>query len=307
MRKTLTLDNGKLHVEVIPELGGKLSSLRLNGGAELLQQPLRPYAARTREMAFDEGDASGFDECLPSVSGCVVQTALGAVTIPDHGDFWRIEWQAEQSGDEIRLRADGFSLPLRFEKTLRLEDSSVILAYRVTNLSDQPVEYAWSAHPLFTVDAGDRILLPGTVESVVVQGSAGDRLGTAGTRHNWPRAIQSDGKTVDLSIAGDIADGIGDKLYTAAPAEGWCAIERRKEKCRISVHFDVTEISSLGLWLCYGGWPEKGTARQQCVALEPCTAPVDSLAQAMENGSAKRLTAGQSDTWQITVRITGVS
>jgi hypothetical protein len=53
----------------------------------------------------------------------------------------------------------------------------------------------------------------------------------------------------------------------------------------------------LGLWLCYGGWPECHAQRQHCVAFEPCTAPVDSLATAIAAGWAKTLAPGQCDFW----------
>ena len=308
----LALKNSFLHVEVIPALGGKISSLRLlPDGTELLQPPLRPYASHsrdmTRTMSFDQGDASGFDECLPSVSPCILSTAGGHISIPDHGDFWRIEWQAGVASNRIQLSAEGFSLPLRFEKTLHLDDSTLKIDYRVTNTGDLPAPRAWSAHPLFAVDAGDRIVVPGHVEQVTVEGSAADRLGKAGAAHNWPLAIQSDGRTTDLSVAGGPDDLIGDKIYMAAPREGWCALERCRLKTRIEVRFNPDEIPWLGLWLCYGGWPEAGPVRQQCVALEPCTAPVDSLAAAIDSGAARHLAAGASTTWSVEFRLTRVS
>ena len=82
-------------------------------------------------------------------------------------------------------------------------------------------------------------------------------------------------------MAGNVSDNIGDKIYAAAPPEGWCAIERRSAGLRVQVEFDPSLSPFLGLWLCYGGWPEGHPKRQYCVALEPCTAPVDSLATAM--------------------------
>jgi len=77
---------------ILPKLGGKIASIRMNEH-ELLQAPLAPYGPRTRTMSFDAGDASGWDECLPSVAGCTVQTVNGHADVPDHGDLWRVEWQ----------------------------------------------------------------------------------------------------------------------------------------------------------------------------------------------------------------------
>ena len=73
--QSLTLRNERLHLEIMPAMGGKIASiLSLPNGQELLQPPLLPYAPRTRTMPFDEGEASGYDECIPSVSSCEIET-----------------------------------------------------------------------------------------------------------------------------------------------------------------------------------------------------------------------------------------
>src|ERR1700744_4238626 len=148
----LIMQTDTLRVAVLPGLGGKIASLRwLPGGLELLQQPLAPYAPRTMSMGFDESDASGFDECLPTVAACEVRLDGRRGQVPDHGDFWRLGWGYEQNGNEIRLTATGASLPLRFERVLKLEGSALQISYRVTNLAPEAVEYGWAAHPLFAV------------------------------------------------------------------------------------------------------------------------------------------------------------
>jgi galactose mutarotase-like enzyme len=303
----LIMQTDTLRATIIPALGGKIASLRwLPGEVELLQAPLAPYAARTMTMAFDEGDASGIDECLPSVAACAVAGPGGTVQVPDHGDFWRLEWAAEQDGNTIRMEATGASLPLRLERVMRLEGATLDLSYRVTNLGKAPVHYAWSAHPLFAADRGDRIVLPPSVTEVQVEGSAG-RLGSKGSRHAWPATANGPKAPIDLSVAGGAEDGVGDKLFAKAPQEGWAAVERRKHGLRVEVQFDPARTSWLGLWLCYGGWPEGGRNRQQCVAIEPCTAAVDSLAEAIGAGDARRLEPGKSDEWPMRIQVRSVS
>jgi galactose mutarotase-like enzyme len=304
----LVMQTDTLRVAVMPALGGKIASLRwLPGDVELLQAPLIPYAARTMTMAFDEGDASGIDECLPSVAACTVVTSSGGlVQVPDHGDFWRLDWEATQQGNEIQMVAMGVSLPLRFERRLRLEGDALSFSYRVVNAGREPVAYAWSAHPLFAVDRGDRIALPSSVTEVRVEGSAG-RLGAKHRQHAWPHTANGQSGKIDLSMAGGIEDGAGDKLYTESPAEGWAAIERAQHGVRVVVEFDPERSPWLGIWLCYGGWPDGKPNRQQCVAIEPCTAPMDSLAEAMATGRAHTLQPGESDEWPMRIRVCRVS
>jgi hypothetical protein len=298
------LENDALCVTVLPSLGGKIASIQiLPGQEELLQQPLRPYAPRIPYMNFDAGDASGWDECLPSVAACELETASGTISVPDHGDFWQVAWTVNsQSGDSLTLSAEGFSLPLRFRKTLRLDGNRLQVSYSVRNLGAEDVAYVWSAHPCFAVEQGDRIVLPASVTQVTVEGSSQERLGKRGTRQSWPYA-----ESVDLSLAGSPADGVGDKLFTPAPAEGWCAIERKRLRRRITFHFDPKQLSHLGLWLCYGGWPEGQPIRQHCVALEPCTAEGDSLVPAAAEGRAKQLSPQTQDEWTLEFEVGGVS
>jgi hypothetical protein len=305
---------GDCSVTVLPRLGGKIASLRLFG-RELLQAPLAPYAPRTRTMAFDAGDASGWDECLPSVAACTVETAAGPASIPDHGDLWRVEWQSLASDENAVIsRGTCFSLPLTLERkiTLREESSAsgmnltLRLDYKVTNTGDSPAPWSWAAHPLFTAEAGDRIVLPASITTLRLEGSGGGRLGKQGDSVAWPIATLVDGNQSDLSLAQPPESAIGDKLFTGplSYSENWCALDRPKAGVRIKVSFDPAATPYLGLWICHGGWPDRPGPKQTCVALEPATAPVDSLAQ---TGSWSRtLAPGASFSWPMTVELQSI-
>jgi galactose mutarotase-like enzyme len=179
--------------------------------------------------------------------------------------------------------------------------------YRVENIGEREIHYAWSAHPLFAVSSGDRIHLPPEVSTVKVEGSLRQRLGASGTVHPWPFAQLPSGEFTQLDRVGHETDNVGDKLYIAAPLDGWCAIERKSAGVRVQVEFDPALTPWLGLWLCYGGWPENQPRRQYCVALEPCTSPVDSLCAAMDAGQARTLAPGQCDLWWMRIVTTVVS
>ena len=296
----LTLLSDSLRVEVLPGLGAKISSLwLLDADEELLQKPLKPYAPRTRTMGFEEGDASGIDECIPTVSGC----ELDGIVFPDHGDFWRVPFRHRYDGEALVLDADGFTLPLHFEKRLSLQGSRLKMAYVLRNSGTAPVQYLWSAHPGFAVEAGDRVVLPESVAEVTVWWSAGSRLGAPGRAHSWPQTRDEYGSHVDLSVTGGATDGVGDKLFSPAPPEGWVAIWRKRLRRRIEVHFDPMQNPYVGLWLAYGGWPGGDGLRQHCVALEPCTAPADSLTAAAERGWARTLAPGASRQWKMELRV----
>ncbi len=308
----LTLQSDSLRAVVIPQIGGKIASLSLlpwakRRGGQLLQGPLKPYVARTEALPFDASDGSGWDECLPSIGPCTVAFDGRDVEVTDHGDFWRLPWKVEeQTEDMVRMSAEGSSLPLYFERTVELEGDAVILEYLVRNTGKVEVPYAWSVHPLFAVDPGDRIILPHSVEEITAEASANGRLGAAGSKHAWPfTADARDGSALDLTTVGQPTDGVGDKIVARAPGEGWCALERRTLGARLTLRFDPIINPWLGLWICYGGWPEAVTARKGfTVALEPCTSPVDSLAEAIRRGEAKTLAAGAEQRWQLMLEVT---
>src|SRR5579859_7598606 len=113
---------GGCAVTLMPAFGGKIASI-IFAGTELLQAPLHPYAPRTHQMPFDAGDASGWDECLPSVGACTVDTPSGPASIPDHGDLWRLPWELlASSADSATMRVRCFSLPLELTRTVLLTE-----------------------------------------------------------------------------------------------------------------------------------------------------------------------------------------
>lgn len=290
-KENVVIRAGSCAITVLPQFGGKIASILFNEH-ELLQAPLAPLAARTPTMSFDAGDASGWDECLPSVAACTVPLRQGIANVPDHGDLWRVPWhEINGNGSSVALRAACFSLPLELARELTLEKNSkgyrLNAAYKLTNVGKEPVPWSWAAHPLFAAEAGDRIVLPTTIRTLLVEGSRHDRLGKSGETIGWPIATIAGGKA-DLRVARGAESGIGDKLFAGplSADENWCTLERPSIGVRIRVSFNTVENPYLGLWICFGGWPEGSGKKQMCVAMEPSTAPVDSL---VKNGPWSRV------------------
>ena len=315
-KENVVIRAGNCALTLLPHLGGKIASIKI-GDEELLQGPLTAYAPRTRTMSFDAGDASGWDECLPSVAACTIETDSGNASIPDHGDLWRVVWpEVRDQGSGVRHRASVtlrgvcFSLPLELERTIQLTESAegyrLRVDYSLKNTGASPTPWSWAAHPLFVAEAGDRIVLPDSITEFRLEGSGGNRLGKRGNVVSWPVAALADGSRADLSRSQSADANIGDKLF-AGPlraAENWCALERPRAGVRIKVSFNPSATPYLGLWICYGGWPDGPGPKQVCVALEPATAPVDSLA---ETGAWSRvLGPGSSFSWSMDVEFQSI-
>jgi galactose mutarotase-like enzyme len=302
-----SIGSGDLLLTIYPGLGGKIASIRVRE-LEFLQRPLSAYRTRTRTMPFDESDASGWDECLPSVAGCDVETTEGLLRIPDHGDLWRVPWETVEAGPRsCALRGQCFSVPLALRREIAIQDTEagwrIDVHYTLTNTGEFTCPWSWAAHPLFAVETGDRILMPASIHALRLEGSTGARLGSTGATVAWPVTNPGSGGVTDLSKVESAQSGIGEKLFAGplGEKENWCALERPTAGARIRVGFDPVATPYLGLWLCYGGWPTRPGAKQVCVAMEPSTTPVDSLA--LSGSRSRTLKPGASFRWPMTLEI----
>ena len=87
----LLLENELTSMVLIPEIGGKVVSIKsLATECEFLwQDDTRPYATPHYGELFANYDASGFDECFPSIGQCAYpEFPWQGITIPDHGEIW---------------------------------------------------------------------------------------------------------------------------------------------------------------------------------------------------------------------------
>jgi hypothetical protein len=301
---TLTLQNDLLQVKILPEFGGKIISLSsLRTGEEFILPPLKEYRHASSTADFSEHDGGGFDECLPSVSSC--ESVEDEPAVPDHGDLWRVMWHIDSQRDGLVLHADALSRPLRLTRRATLKGSSLILDYDLYNLSDEPTNWLWSAHPLLRVDAGDHVVLPDEVNQVTVEyTSAG--LFESNTSIIWPTARSTSGVMTDLSKVAEKDGATAHKLFARMNKAGWGALYRHRIGQGLVIRFDPTALPYLGIWICLGAWPETGK-KQYTVALEPTTSNSDSLASAQGNGTARCLDARTHCRWRLELELLGAS
>lgn len=295
---TLFLRNSELSVEVLPAEGGRISSLKsLHSGMEFLTQSRRGgrYPKAGFDTRFQDGPCAGIEECLPTVGPSGPETEGGVA--PDHGDFWQLPWQLLAASDTYAsMSAAGFSRTLRFSKRLALEHNTLRVAYSVENAGLSAQSFLYACHPLFAVSAGDRILLPSVIRELRLDYSKGDRLGTSGSIIPWPTT--KSGVRLDVTLGSEA--GTAEMFYTPRLQEGLCGIYREASAQVLEVSFDIKRLPFLGLWLCYGGWPNDGGEPQQyAVALEPTTSPCNTLANAQRTNTAISLKAGETYGWEI--------
>ncbi|MDE1160903.1 MAG: aldose epimerase [Acidobacteriaceae bacterium] len=291
----ITLQNELASATIMPAQGGRVASLRsLLTGVEFLWQAPTPWSLRQpgEDANFAHGAAAGIEECLPTVARC----EAAGTPLPDHGDFWQLPWQVlAVSANAATLRAEGFSLPLAFEKTYTLRGAALCLESKITNIGAEDTSFLYAAHPLLAVDEGDRIVLPDECANLALFDSRHTRLGHKGTQLSWPQAALASGEgVVDLSLIGAFDDDTAEMLYTPRLLHGVCGLYRSAYRQGISLYFSEDSLPWMGLWICCGGWPDDGSPRQYAFAPEPTSAPCGSLSQALAESSATVLSPGAS-------------
>ena len=181
------LANRFLSIEVIPELGAKIVSMRnLVTSREWMWRP-RPDAELFPNQPTDSFDAStliGADECVPTIAPCRV----AGRDLPDHGEVWSAPWtvtsatlSAEWIETNIRLPLS----PLELRRSVSLTDNEILFDYLLTNLSSKPESFLWAFHPLMALETGDCIDLPPHIKSVKV-GAVKGIVGPVADRWDWP-------------------------------------------------------------------------------------------------------------------------
>ncbi len=290
---------------MVPQEGGRIASLRsVLSGVEFLTQARRDRPAFSAGIgaSFQHGPCAGAEECLPTVGPC---TDSSGGPVPDHGDFWQTPWQVDFGGEKrLVMHAAGFSRPLRFEKVVEVNEASISLGYKIVNRGVTAVTFLYAWHPLFAVEAGDRVVLPAEANDLMLTYSRDEELLSGGRQVRWP-LLKNDKATRDLSVGAAAESGTAEMLYTRKLAKGRCGLFRQQHGQGVIVSFDTSRLPYLGMWLCYGGWPFSGAEpKQVAVALEPTTAPCNTLSEAERSGFAISLAPEQSFEWNLQVELT---
>ncbi len=301
----VTLSTDEIEVTVVPQEGGRIASLRsVQSGLEFLTQarPGRPAIEPGVDVSFQHGPCAGAEECLPTVGACGDCTGGPA---PDHGDFWQLHWEVDSlAGRRLEMHAIGFSRPLRFERVVEVHNASLSLGYRVVNVGSESLSFLYAWHPLFAVEAGDRVVLPPEVVDVTLSYSRDEAMVRNGGFLQWP-ALQSKKGLRDLSVALSPHHETAEMIYTRKLEVGRCGLFRRSVGQGVIVSFDSSRLPYLGIWLCFGGWPVAGAEPKQfAVALEPTTAPCNTLSDSERAGLAIKLAPGCSLEWKLRVDLT---
>jgi hypothetical protein len=288
--RALVVENRRLRLVILPELGGKLWSLIYKPvDREIFWHNPRvtprhaPYGA-----AYDDWFCGGWDELFPNDA----PTSFAGDAYPDHGEWWALpfDWEiTTHRPDEITIHCSraGVVTNTRVDRwiTVRADEPTFAIRYRLHNAGPQPLDFLWKLHPALAISPDARIDLPAC--TVRPEAIFNDRLDKA--PFAWPHARAPLGEAVDMRIVPPASAATCDFFYATDLATGWCALTDVAAGYGFGLEFDPAIFRSVWVFGAYGGW--RG---HHVTILEPCTGYPYRLEDAVAQGTASHLAAGGS-------------
>ena len=169
-RSNLQLVCGDLSVELLPEFGGRISSISVKGRREWIAQPKGPLVTRAVGDKFIRPEVAGWDEMVPTTDACI--SLLDEKELPDHGEVWARSWDVIASkASSATLQVQLISRTLEFTRGISLEQTlpgqwKIQLSYRMKNTGSLPVPAFWSCHPLIDAEGVEKVTVFGSTPMI---------------------------------------------------------------------------------------------------------------------------------------------
>lgn len=270
------LQNARLELAVVPELGARIVSLKdLRTGREWMWRPeggLRLFRNR-RGDDFSQSTLAGADECLPTIAPCEWRGRQ----LPDHGELWSAPWTVDPAawrGGVLKTSITLAVSPFHFTRAITVSGDAIRMDYRLGSQSTMTEHFLWALHPLLRLEADDCLRLPASTRALL-NGAA------------WPDAVGS-----------AIPPGGCAKVFAGPVVEGFAAVHNPRTGEQLAFEWDPAQNNTLGLWLTRGGWHG-----HHHFALEPSNGSPDPLARAAEANCCGVVPPLGSVSWSLCLRV----
>jgi galactose mutarotase-like enzyme len=268
----ISLENGVLHVVVLPEVGGMIEQVvhKPTGRDLLYHHPrLKPRRAYYR-APVDDWWAGGVIEGLPTCFACNVD----GESLPDFGEVWSEPWTViDRSPSSATVSCATRIWPLRITRSMALDDGAAVLRlhYRIENLGDTAIPFLWGLHPTVPVGKRTKIQIPARIEHVA---------GVGGSPDVAHESVFARGPVAFADIA---TRGQRFSYLTDLPDDAWYAVWDHDWPVAMGMRFRAAEFPCVGMWLL-DGW--RGL---RAITLEPWIGWPGSLEEAIRLGRARTL------------------
>ena len=308
----IQVNAGVLSFEIIPELGGKISSLKdLRTGREWLwKNPRITYKNMPHGSSYiAEADTGGWDECFPTISACNYPSAPWAGTaLQDHGELWSqatsLDIREEGEKAILRSRWRGVALAYTFERTVTLcyASDSLLFEYAVSNHADSPIDFIWSAHPLLAIEPKMQLRLPPSARFnrtlAIPEGSI-----TGDSDLRYPFSLNTGENEIDLTSLPEAFVAFAFKIWSNPLSAGWVTLQAEDGGFHLS--WDVAQLPQVAVWMNIGAWAGDGGLPYYNLGLEPCIGAQDSLEEAVtKHHLFASIPPQDTHNWQLKIQLT---
>ncbi|MEM9236861.1 MAG: hypothetical protein AAGB14_08785 [Verrucomicrobiota bacterium] len=284
----IQLTNDDVALQILPELGGKISSLvdRKTGREWLWTHPSLERRPPVFAESFVENlDTGGWDEIFPSISPCELPDST---RIPDHGDLVFLPAEvSDQSSHGLILTTLTRSVRTRFVRKLLLDGRRLEIDYTLESLDPRPIPYLWAAHPLIKLEDGMQLELPT------------DRL-TASDGLELTRTDDGGCRILIQDPAKGVIEPHQLKFFTQRGLAGWASLSAT-DGSTLRFEWDPEKAPFFGMWLNQRSWYGSGSEPYFNLGFEPTTAPCDCLLEAINAKDHLTLAPGTTASWKVTV------
>lgn len=263
----LVLENDFLRVEVVPALGGKISSIY----NKILKKEFLWHDTNLNLSYLETGadyDANfwgGVDELLPND----IPEKVDNIDYPDHGELWTTELDYVVSNNVITLSGVLALSGLLYNKEISLDSNSprVVLKYNIKNTTTETRHFLWKMHAALRISEGDYLLSSAKKGRIVNPLSS--RF-TSDKEFNWPMIENKDASIVPPK------EGTMDFFYLYESQKGEMAMVSEQGKHKFAYEYGRNIFPYEWYFASFGQF--KG---HYVAILEPASAMPVSVAEAV--------------------------
>lgn len=298
--KAIIIESEALKVVILPNIGGKIASIyhKEKDFEVLFQNQEDTYKKAQLNSNFGEFDASGFDDCFPTIDESKVMVAGKEVMYPDHGEVWSSTLNYTLLEEAALLTMSSEILPYQYSKEVKVQGEEVLLNYHIKNTGNFRFPDIWAMHCLVNCEEDMTINFPEDTKAVenVHESKV---LGKVGATYNYPIDTTANGTNFDFRRINSVEAKNTEKYYVAHKAEaGSCSMYYPSKDLIFEIQYDSDKLPYLGFWVTEGGF----RGDYNC-ALEPTNGYYDRIDIALNKEKCHYLEAGESLIFQIKIRI----
>lgn len=224
-----------------------------------------------------------------------------------HGELCNMPWQYEVVADDekeiaVRFVAQLVRSPFRVEKTITLKTGESVLHFEETieNLAKEDMHFMWGQHPtLGQPFLSEHCTIRTSAKNCFTYGEELDfehQRVMPQTKGKWPQLLGYDGKLVPLDKIPPKDNGTAEMVFLSEFEEtAWYEVYNSELELAFGMKWDKEVFPYVWMWLvCGGAYGYPWYGRTYNLALEPWSSyPGNGLAEAIRNGSAREIRAGE--------------